>query len=240
MKALLLVGSIVFSVVFGGCAAQPRSSQDSPDATTAIRPSATQTAAPASDARAVTPADIASYQENVESTAFTYAEYESAPAALPAFIEAFNKMINYQPSDEELAKSKDLVSPVTGAAGPRAAAEKYRESFDGMFAKKGEFFQMLQATGASNFDKWLKTKEAGDHRESLYTMTFSLDEERRLVISSNVNKNSLPDDHVATVYTFSPNMKLVNPTPSNKDEGKRRWLWDEGILTRFGEVAKRE
>ncbi|MDB5168033.1 MAG: hypothetical protein JWO55_291 [Candidatus Saccharibacteria bacterium] len=194
-----------------------------------------ETAAPTPDKlRTVTEADIASYQENVESTVFTIGEHGSEPKVLDDFVSAFNKMINYQPSDEELEKSKDLVSPTSGMTGSRAAAEMYRNSFKDMFASEGDFYRMLQATGASNFDKWLQTKEAGD--ENLYTMKFSLDEESRLVITSNVNKtSSLPKDPVSTIYTLSPNMKLDNLSAENRNPDERRWRWTEGILTKYGE-----
>jgi hypothetical protein len=186
--------------------------------------------------KGATPEDIASYEKNVASTVLTACEYKGSIPALHALIPVFESMVNYQPSDAELEKSKSLVSSKTGVTGPLAAAEMYRESFSGAFVGGGEFYGILQKIGAENFDKWLRTKELGDAPENRYTMNFELDENNRLVITDNVNHNSLTDDPVGTVYTITPEIKLDNLTSENQDPEKRRWRLEDAIVTKYGTV----
>lgn len=182
------------------------------------------------------PEHIENYDELVESSKMTFEKYDGQPAAYDGFVSQFNKMINFQPTDEMLEKSKNLVSSETGAVGPEALLEVYQSAFTDMFSVKGSTYSTLSEIGKDTFNKWQLTKENGDERP--YELWFETTEDNHLIFRDNSYENSLPDDPISAVYTI-PGQITVKEEPFGDDNiDNRQYLFPGNAeFVKLGEVS---
>lgn len=234
LAATLALGGAIFGGTAGGKINMPNGNENLPPApepsvSAPETPGATEAPTTPTPVETVAnpipagPEHIENYEQLVEEAKIVSGEYASGADALPAFAEQFNKFLNFQPSDEELASYENLVSEKTGATGRLAAAEIYRSAFDDVFIGGGSFYNTLEEEAKVIFEKWYQTKDKTEENIEAYAMKWTVNEQNQFVYSDNSELNSLPDSPTAFVYNIPADPVLSNLTPENQNPDDRIW-----------------